>query len=61
MTKQQIEHAIQQYGGRVAASYRDQHGFIVHGIVLALEGDTVAIDAYTNKVPLSSVISIKYL
>lgn len=61
MTKQQIEIAMVQCGGRVAARYRDQGGWIVQGVILAVVGEAVAIDALNNLIPFDKVLSLKHL
>lgn len=47
--------------GRLSARYRDQWGFIISGVILAIEGGDVLIDTLKNRVKPEMVISIKHL
>lgn len=60
MTLEQIQKALAQ-GGRLSARYRDQWGFIISGVILAIEGGDVVIDTLKNRVKPEMVISIKHL
>lgn len=60
MTLEQIQKALAQ-GGRLSARYRDQWGFIISGVILAIEGGDVLIDTLKNRVKPEMVISIKHL
>lgn len=60
MTLEQIQKALTQ-GGRLSARYRDQWGFIISGVILAIEGGDLLIDTRKNRVKPEKVISIKYL
>lgn len=60
MTLEQIQKALTQ-GGRLSARYRDQWGFIISGVILAIEGGDLLIDTLKNRVKPEMVISIKYL
>ena len=60
MTIQEITHAF-QVGGRMLARYRDEYGFIIHGVILGIEGDKIFIDNKENIVSIDRVISIKHI
>lgn len=60
MTLEHIQKALDQ-GGRLSARYRDPWGFIINGVILAIEGGDVLIDTRKNRVKPGQVISIKHL
>lgn len=60
MTIEEITRALKQ-GGRVTAKYRDQWGFIIHGVILAVDGGDVLIDTLKNRVSVDQILSIKHI
>lgn len=60
MTLKEVRQAL-TYEGRVAIRYRDEWGFIISGVILAVEGEKIFIDSFYNSVSINNVISIKHI
>ncbi len=60
MVIEEIEQALTK-GGRVAARYRDQWGFITNGVILAIIGENVLIDNLHHQVKADQVLAIKFI
>jgi len=61
MTLEEIEKAREQRGGRLKARYRDQWGFIIHGVILGIEDGEILIDNLKNRVKPDQVLSINHV